>query len=407
MANKATLSFIRDNRNEDVRNLALKSPPSDVDMSYALEQIAGWQTARKKLPSWAMSEGIVYPPHLSMEQCSSELTAIYKEKIVARFAKDRHTGTFVDLTGGFGVDFSFMARDFGSSIYVERQQSLCQIARENMLSLGLEHFDVRCEDSSSCLDSLSHVSMIFLDPARRDSYGERTFAISDCTPDVVTLKEKLLDKADNVIVKLSPMLDWHKAVADLGNVLEVHIVSVKNECKELLLVLGKDACSCPVLYCVDCMTEPDGTPLFKSVEFNSDESNESERLPFGSPLAEMYMYEPNSSVMKSGYFDLLSLRYGMPMISENSHLFLSDRIDGSFPGRCFKIKAVTGMNKKELRKCLCGIDKANVTVRNFPLSVAELRKRLKLKEGGDIYIYATTLFDGAHVLLVAERTVTS
>ena len=405
MANEATLSFIDDNRTEDTRSLALKNHPADVDMPYALEQIAGWQVARKKLPAWAATKGIVYPPHLSMEQCSSELTAIYKERLATRLAKDKQTGTFVDLTGGFGVDFSYMARGFHRSVYVERQQNLCQIASHNMPLLGLKNVDVRCEDSVSCLKALSHVSMIFLDPARRDANGGRTFAISDCTPDVVALKDILLDKADNIIVKLSPMLDWHKAVADLGNVLEVHIVSVKNECKELLLVLSKDACISSVLYCVDCMAEPDGTPRFRTVELNLGEDSTEDRLPFRSPSVGMYVYEPNSSVMKSGCFNYISFKYEMSMISENSHLFLSDRLDTTFPGRCFKIKDVVGMNKKEVRKSLDGIHKANVAVRNFPISVADLRKRLKLKDGGDTYIFATTLDDGTHALLMTERIV--
>ena len=411
MVNEDTLSYIIQHRTDDPRKLALQSRPSCVDMAYALEQIAGWQAARQKLPRWASTEGVVFPPHLSMEQCSSELTASYKSGVANRLlgggAGDKEH-SLVDLTGGFGVDFSYLARCFKRATYVERQQRLCELASHNMPLLGLPEAEIVCADGTEYLQSLDHVSMIFVDPARRDDNGGKTFAISDCTPDVAALADMLVEKADYVFIKLSPMLDWHKAVADMRYVSEVHVVAVRNECKELLLVLhkGKDgeSSSQTRLFCVDSIQKDDG-----GVEFATDcfdvEGGHGGLQPssFANPMEDMYLYEPNASLMKAGCFAELSLRFGVSQVSRNSHLFLSDAPLEGFHGRCFRIRHVSSMNKKELRKSLAGITKANIAVRNFPLSVAELRKRLKLKDGGSDYIFATTLQDDSHVLLLCEK----
>ena len=232
MVNEDTLSYIIQHRTDDPRKLALQSRPSCVNMAYALEQIAGWQAARQKLPRWASTEGVVFPPHLSMEQCSSELTASYKSGVANGLlgggAGDKEH-SLVDLTGGFGVDFSYLARCFKRATYVERQQRLCELASHNMPLLGLPEAEIVCADGTEYLQSLDHVSMIFVDPARRDDNGGKTFAISDCTPDVAALADMLVEKADYVFIKLSPMLDWHKAVADMRYVSEVHVVAVRNE----------------------------------------------------------------------------------------------------------------------------------------------------------------------------------
>ena len=242
---EATIAFIRQNADADVRQLALRGTKDpEVDLPFALDQIAGRQTARHKLPSWAAIDGIVYPPHLSMEQCSSEQTARYKARLIGS------GGTMVDLTGGFGVDFSFLARGFQRAVYVERQEQLCAIARENFRLLGLSQAEVVCADSTDYLQTMSPVDFIYADPARRDNHGARTYGISDCTPDVLALRDLLLSKARRVLLKLSPMLDWRKAVSDLGEqyVREVHIVSVGNECKELLLLLGSGSAPKPPMH---------------------------------------------------------------------------------------------------------------------------------------------------------------
>lgn len=396
--NAETRHFIEQNLDADVRQLALKGCRDEmVDMTLALQQIAGRQTARRKLPTWAALDGILYPPHLGMEQCSSEQTAVYKRSVVSDIIVSKASeGTLIDLTGGFGVDFSFLAPLFKRAVYVERQEVLCQLAHHNFEVLGI-NAEVVCGDGEAFLHQLTeHVTMIFLDPARRDVNGARTYGISDCTPDVLTLRDELLQKADCVMLKLSPMLDWRKAVVDLGEqwVKEVHIVSTSGECKELLLVLTKESSN-------------EGLRL---VCKNDDQSFEvhlpyvAEPCMYQSVISpSSYLYEPNASIMKAGCFAELSAHFGIGQLSQNSHLFVCERPIDSFPGRQFRIMDVSMMNKRELKEKIAPLKQANITVRNFPLSVAELRKRLKISEGGSNYIFATTLANGDHVLIICER----
>ena len=507
--NQATLDFIRQHQDDDVRQLAfLGSKYPEVDMPFALDQIRGRKMARTKLPLWASIDGIIYPPHISMEQCSSEQTALYKAELAARllglspsssengeekekesenasnlhlfeicefagkgavdseFAKngttyekqqiltevdedvneikeEPHEGDFseetgfVDLTGGFGVDFSYIASRLGmKSMYVERQAHLCEAAKENFGRLGLKNAIVKNGDGIEVLHSFASkkeaaasdslgitedqsqsllktnlgLKLIFIDPARRDDAGNKVVSLKDCTPDVTLLQEEMLSKADYVIIKLSPMLDWHRAISELSHVREVHIISVNNECKELLLVLSArnmgemEASSADGevkhagnlrIYCIN------DAQSFGCEELDM-EASQVKIAP--STLEEMqYLYEPNASLMKAGCFGVLSERYDARMLSKNSHLFVSREPIAAFPGRSFRIIAVSSFNKKELKRHLSGITKANIATRNFPLSVAELRKRLKLKDGGETYIFATTLSDESHVLVITEK----
>lgn len=470
--NQATRDFIRQHQDEDVRQLAfLGSKNSDVDMPFALDQIRGRQMARVKLPRWANIDGIIYPPHISMEQCSSEVTAMYKAELAARllnseicefatkgtvvpkFTKNDDTlgkqenVSFLDMTGGFGVDFSYIAAQLGvNSMYVERQAHLCEAAKENFERLGLKNAIVKNGDGvevlhgfSTC-DADSQISkemplrLIFIDPARRDDAGNKVVSLQDCTPDVTLLQDEMLEKSDFVIIKLSPMLDWHRAVSELKCVREVHIVSTGNECKELLLVLsssfGKktkssaeadedkasetdDETSHLKIYCINDNQVMSYDETDKSVvsiasgiecgivglEKCSSEEND---LPQDN-CKPLYLYEPNASLMKAGCFGVISSRYGVKMLAKNSHLFVSEDPVADFPGRSFRIKAVSSFNKKDIKRQLSGITKANIATRNFPLSVTELRKRLKLKDGGDTYIFATTLSDESHVLFICEK----
>ena len=403
MMNQATQDFIRQHQDEDVRQLAfLGSKNPEVDMPFALDQIRGRKMARAKLPLWANIDGIIYPPHISMEQCSSESTALYKAELAARLlglpdsSFSEEIG-FVDLTGGFGVDFSYIASRLGmSSMYVERQAHLSEAAKENFERLGLKNAIVKNEDGIEVLHSLKELKLIFIDPARRDDAGNKVVSLKDCTPDVTVLQEEMLSKADYVIIKLSPMLDWHRAISELSHVREVHIISVNNECKELLLVLSaRNMGENLRIYCIN-----------DAQSFVCDELDmESSSVKISpSPLEEMqYLYEPNASLMKAGCFGVLSERYDARMLSKNSHLFVSREPIAAFPGRSFRIIAVSSFNKKELKRHLSGITKANIATRNFPLSVAELRKRLKLKDGGETYIFATTLSDDSHVLVITEK----
>jgi hypothetical protein len=382
--NQATKDYIKKHAEGDVRQLALQGTKDpEVDLTFALEQIAGRQKAKTKLPSWAETEGIIYPPHLSMEQCSSEQTARYKASIVG----DR--ALVVDLTAGFGVDLAFISQGFKRAVHVERQPQLCAISSENYQLLGLNHIEVVCGDGIDYLHQLGHADLIFMDPARRDEHGGRTYGIADCTPNVLELRDELLEKADRVMLKLSPMLDWRKAVEDLGNVSEVHIVSVDNECKELLLIMEKEEKPLKVI-CVN------NGSIFEV-------KGESQRGISYSEGERRYLFEPNASVMKAGCFDELQSRFPVMQLDKNSHLFVADKDIDDFPGRRFIIERTTSMNKRDLKAALEGISKANVTVRNFPISVAELRKRLKLKEGGEVFIFATTVEGNSHQLFICRK----
>ena len=535
-----TAEFIQEYREKDTRQLALQSARfPDVDMPYALDQIKGWQTARRKLPTWAACDGIVYPPHLSMEQCSSEPTAQYKlnlamewscriessefrvesseegvesselrvesserevesselrvessarevesselrvensEGEVNNFSSGQpatlnsqpptcnsqlstlnfplrtlnsqlstlncHASRMTDLTGGFGVDFSFTSCAFASATYVERNAQLCHMVEHNLPLLGIDNAKVVCADAVDYLSTLDMQTMIFLDPARRDQHGAKTVMLADCTPDVVQLLPQLLKKSRFTMLKLSPMLDWHKAVEDLqGTVREVHIVSVGGECKELLLVLSEEIESELKVFCADLeagggsgeaglsggsscsscsglSSEPSfpRTPSSPSAPSHPSTPSLSASLFVYTPSSSCpapnsklktqnskFLHEPNASIMKAGCFDELAAAYGVSPVSRNSHLFLSaEPVDG-FPGRSFSIERVTTLNKRELRQALAGIEKANIATRNFPLSVAELRKRLKLKDGGDVYIFATTTAEDEHLLLISHK----
>ena len=418
--NSATREFIRRHADDDVKALALKAHGVEgVDLRCALDQIAGRQTARQKLPAWAAIDGIVYPPHISMEQCSSEATALYKQNLTKDISLTSHpsplTSIMVDLTGGFGVDFSFMARNFSKAIYVERQRHLCDIARENFQLLGIKQAEVVCGEAEAYLETMPHADLIYLDPARRDATGARTFAISDCTPDAVSLRNKLLNKADRILLKLSPMLDWRKAVSDLGeeNVSEVHIVSVNNECKELLVVMMAEETAEVKVVGVDIEVRGEKREV-REITFEVFLEGRGKRVehsstfyPLPSTLPKIpstLLYEPNSSTMKIGCFDEIAERFGVCQVANNSHLFLSDHEVEDFPGRSFDIVATTTMNKRELKAALADVKSANIAVRNFPLSVAELRKRLKLKDGGDTYIFATTDADNQHILYICKKT---
>ena len=386
-----TLRFIEENARADVRSLALQAKKyPQVDMAMAVVQIAGRQIAEAKVPSWYRTEGLFYPKHLSMEQCSSEATAIYKAGLV-------EGDTFADLTGGFGIDCSFLSRKFKQADYVERQAELCELAKHNFPLLGL-NIGVHNEDGVEYLEQMHPVDVLFLDPARRDGHGGKTVAISDCEPDVSALEDLLVEKAKQVMVKLSPMLDLSLALKDLKHVCEVHIVSTDNECKELLLVLQKMPISSEIsIHCVNIIR----TGEYQIYTFNQEQERASD-----CPLAhevEAYLYEPNASILKAGAYRSLTQTYPVKKLHTSSHLYISSHFIEDFPGRKFQVEAVSGFGKKELKSFLQGMEKANLTIRNFPSSVAELRKRLKLKEGGEDYLFATTLADESKVLIKCKK----
>ena len=389
--NETTKQFIRENLNADVPTLALKKTPVGTDVSLALRQIEARQLLRKKVPSWSENEDLLFPAHLSIEQCSSEASAQYKAKLLQGHS-------FADLTGGLGIDTYYISQHFQQTDYVEQQAELCDLARHNF---GVLQADIKVwnETAEDYLNHCAPKDCIFLDPARRDAYGRKTVSISDCTPDVAVLQELLLQKAERVMVKLSPMLDISKALEELQHVKEVHVVAVANECKELDFIMERDYQGEVQFVCVNLLTDQ------PELRFTLEEERNCQ-----SHLAEdvlNYLYEPNPAVMKAGCFKLLTERFDVFKLHKNSNLYTSEQLISSFPGRIFEVESWTAYNKKVKQTLLPDVEQASIAVRNFPLSVAELRKTLKIGDGDAIYLFATTLKGEKKILIRTKKAVSS
>lgn len=481
-----TRQFIRSHYNEDVRSLALQSQRyKGVNMPIALTQIAGWKKAVEKIPSWSKIEDIVYPVHLSLEQCSSESTARFKAGIIESMTSENGDESLTDLTGGFGIDCAFLAPLFQRVTYVERQQELCEIAAYNFPLLGLDKIQVIHEDGCRYLREMSPVDWIFIDPARRDKQGGKVFAIADCEPNVVELESLLLEKAEHVMVKLSPMLDLTQAINELKGVEAAYVVSVGNECKELLLILGHSPLPAEqvVVHCVNLSTKragvsdllyyasphwvnrsikdksmtcripahdlsqaantdkekiqlqdinyPTEIPRLKDTkdrdsqlqdidyptetsiteneciahpsDFSFTREQESNAICEYTAKPDGYLYEPNASILKAGAFRSIAITFQLKKLHPNSHLYVSDKLIDGFPGRRFHINGISSPNKKELSELLGKVTKANLSIRNFPGTTAELAKKLNVKDGGDTYLFATTLADERKVIIRCKR----
>lgn len=385
------------------------------------EQKAALRKLAEKLPSWAAIEGLQCPPPLSLEQCSSEATARHKADVVERLVSNG--GVMADLTGGYGVDFAFLAPHFQRALYVEQQAVLCDVARHNFPLLGHDSAEVRCTDGVRLLQELPPLDFLYLDPARRaaqrlvpayDSTGRngglgeverkvgkpspsRAVLIEDCEPNVAELLPTLLAKSRIVMVKLAPMLDISRAVTTLQNhVTEVHIVATHGECKELLLVLTNEETAVPELHVVEC-----GIKENKELVIPAD----AERTAIA-PLAEhmeTYLYEPSVAVLKAGLFKWTAAHYGLKKLHANTHLYTADRLVTDFPGRTFRVISVSTFSKQSLRTLCASVPRANLAVRNFPDTVASLRRRLKLPDGGPAYWFATTLADNSHVIIDTRK----
>lgn len=369
-----TADLVLRHRNDDPARLMLRLAGRE-DAAWIVQQVEGWQRLRTKVPRWAATEGIYYPVRLSTEQCSGEEAARYKAALARRVLPGG--GTMADLTGGMGVDFSFLAEGFAQCTYIERSEALCALAAHNFPLLGLGLAAVVCGDAEEELARMDKVDLLMIDPARRDGVGRKTVRLADCTPDVVRLHPLLRAKSRYTLVKLSPMLDITEALRDLPAVEEVHVVAVGGECKELLLLLG-DGGGNPVIHCVD------GNRQFS---FRPEEETDAV-----APVAETlgtYLYEPSPAVLKGGAFRCLCARYGVEKLHRNTHLYTSEQFVADFPGRIFRIEEAVGFGKKELRP-LAG-RKANLATRNFPQDVATLKKKLKISDGGDIFLFAVTM----------------
>ena len=377
---------------------------------FIARQTEGRKIIANKLPSWAENMSILFPVKISLEQCSSEATAIYKAGLV-------RGESLVDLTGGFGVDCSFLSRNFTSVDYVEQNKELCQIAEHNFAALGL-NIRVNNAESVSFLADMTSVDCIYIDPARRDVKGKKTADLSLCSPNLLEIRDSLLEKCNTLLIKLSPMFDISSALEVFPECKQVHVVSVKNECKELLLLVEGGFCGETEIVCVDLdelgvrseelgiSVQTSGEPSLLELsrvklEITSVASNlkkeKGEIISYSFPKS--YLYEPNASIMKAGLFKTVANRYNVQKLHPSTHLYTSEEFVPNFPGRSFEIKRVTKVQRKEIQD----IEKANLSTRNFPGNVADLRKKLKLKDGGDTYIFACTLNDNSKVLIICNK----
>ncbi len=397
--NTATRDFIESHLKDDVRQLALQKFPDDVDKALVLNQIEARQLLSKKVPSWASNPDLLFPRHLSIEQCSSELTAKYKASII------EGGDTFVDLTGGLGVDSYFLSEKFKTSYYVENQKELCDLAKHNFGVLGRK-IKVVNDDSESFLSNNKGFDLIFIDPARRDVYNRKMVSLHDCSPDVIDLQNILLKNAKNVLIKASPMLDISLITNELQNISEIHIVSVKNECKEILIKIEPGFDGEIKYFCVNLQNDTVISTAVKrsgEISFEFSESSENSAVSTFAPTIKRYLYEPNASLMKSGAFKLISQRFAIEKLHVNSHLYTSDNLISDFPGRVFEVVGFAPFNKKIKKELLNNITKASVATRNFPLSANELRKSLNLKESDKNFVFGTTLIGEKKVVILCKK----
>lgn len=382
--------FVKEHENDDINKLALQAKRyPTVDIPFTIRQISGKQVAKQKIPTWYENEDIIYPKHLSLEQSSSEATAKYKARLV-------DGESMVDLTGGMGVDFSFLSVRFSKATYVEQQEELAEIANHNMAMLGLRNVLIKNEDSVSYLQQMEKTDLIYIDPARRDSIGKKTVLIEDCAPNLIQIDALLNEKSSTTMIKLSPMLDISLATKAITNIAEIHVISINNECKELLFIKKQTYSFLPTIHCINIVNDRIDQFSFSKEEEEQTSITYSDRL-------KKYLYEPNSSIIKAGAYKSVARQFTLDKLHVSSHLYTSDSLINEFSGRKFEIEAIFSLNKKDIKEHLSNLSQANITTRNFPLSVDEIRKRTKLKDGGNIYIFATTLADEKKVLILCKK----
>jgi 16S rRNA G966 N2-methylase RsmD len=389
--NSETKEFISTHLSADVHQLSLQAGRFPlVDMALAIRQINGMQKIKNKVPLFYTTDGILYPAQLSLEQSSSQATATYKSTLC-------EGNSLTDLTGGFGIDCSFMSAHFKKVSYIERQTELCELASYNFRMLGKNHIEIFNQNTESFLPEMQAVDWIFIDPARRSTGGKKVVLLSDCEPDVSALSALLLEKAANVMIKLSPMMDISAALRDLPQTTEVHIVAVENECKEVLLILRKNNDKPLQVFTVN-FGKNDHQQLFK---FDAqEESSSTSKLT--SELGK-YLYEPNAAVMKSGGFKLIGNHFGLSKLHDNTHLYTGNELLLQFPGRIFSVNKVWKNSRLSLKQLSTEHPKANISTRNFPISVDELRKKLKIKDGGETYLFACTLANEEKVIIECKK----
>ena len=400
MEKSLTEQFIREHRTDDVRKLALASHPQGIDIQYALTQISGWQAARIKIPLWADTNGIIYPKHLSLEQCTSQYIAQYKASFIENIIGKNFR--MADLTGGFGVDCFFISRSAAHTGYNEMSAELASIVADNYKTLGRQDIKVSCSDASEFLSNLKDDSLdlIYLDPARRGNAGQKLISISDCQPDAVSLQDELLRVSRYVMLKLSPMLDISRALTEMHHVSRVFVIGLEGECKEITLLIQRGFNGEPTIQTVDI--DAQGTP---GTVISSTKSTDSALpLPIAAPeqlKPGTYISEPSAPYMKSALFRTLAAQTGTALLHPDTHLFWSKEKPDNFPGRTFILEGIIPFDKRSIAPLIK--TQANLSVRNFPQTAPQLQKSLKLKDGGHRYLIASTLSDSRHVLLDLKK----
>ena len=391
LPNERTAAFFKEHCNDDPTTLLLQSERyPDVDMAWVAQQVKGRKKAKEKIPTWYSTEDVIYPPSISMEQCSSELTATYKAELCSG-------NVLLDLTGGFGVDTAFMSKNFAAVNYVERNAELASVVSYNFRKLAVSNVRFEVRDSVEVLYAPQEVDWLYVDPARRKENQQKAVLLTDCEPDLLKHQEQLLRKAKNVLVKLSPLFDVTELSRLFPNAAEIHIVSVDNECKELLLCLDREKHQSPTIICVNILRAE------KRQLFSFRLADEAQANAKVASDVSVYLYEPNASIQKSGGVKSFASYYSLELLHQNTRLYTSAvRVD-DFQGRRFVVESVFGFSKQELKANLSDIKKANITVRNFPLAVAELRKKLGLQDGGDVYLFATTLSSGKKAIVRCRK----
>ncbi len=388
-----TVDFIKTYRHEDVAKLLFRKDRFlNVNIPFAIQQIAGYKKALEKLPNLAKNEHFLYPATISLEQCSSEQTACYKadllnEKIVA------------DITGGFGIDSFFISDKAREVFYVEQDPGLCQIAKHNFSLYEKRNLYISCSDGLTFLrQSNIHYDYIYLDPSRRNSDRKKVVLLHDCIPNILEHKEFLFSKTDAILLKASPMLDISSALRELGNVREVHILAINNECKELLFVCCAQAINETKFLCVNISGNKKQSKFCLFANEEADLSiNHTNQL-------KKYLYEPNVSILKAGAFKSVAKQFGIEKLHPHSHLYTSDRFIENFPGRIFCIRTHFSLSEKNIREFIPN-KKVNITVRNFPLTSEQIRKKYNLLDGGEMFIFATTLQNGEKTIILCERMI--
>lgn len=379
--------FIRKNQNKDIPSLILKgSPFENVTVQELAIQIKGLQVAKKKFPEFYETEAIIYPPKLNLEQTSSEITARYKASLI-------NGRRAIDLTGGMGIDSYYLSRNFKEFIYCELNEELAEIAAHNFDVLEANNIKVRSENGLEILKNATEkFSWVYADPARRNEQGGKVFKLEDCEPNIPASLEMIFQHTENVILKTSPILDISAGLDELRNVKEIHIIAIRNEVKELLWILEKGYKDEPVIKTLN----------FEKSEiqkFSGKRSDDYDNIIFSEP--EDYLYEPNAAVMKSGMFNTLATKTNTKKLNQNSHLYTSEELK-SFPGRIFKITEIKLYKDSYLKKNFKN-KKANLTTRNFPESVENIRKRFKIKDGGEDYIFFTTNLQEEKIVIFCRK----